>query len=317
MKKIPAILAIAALSVGFSALALPAQAAPPALPEGDSLVNLSCDETLTRLFTVDAATGGATAAGEAGVDNYCGYSTSWDVTTGTLYGFTWDEDPELYTFDLTTGAATLVADILDAEGNEVGAYTMAIGVDGEGYVYGASDSGYGLYSLELSTGLATLLGPIENVNDAYGFAVDPQTGVLYLLNSDGDLFQIDPLAVSATPVASWTFTSVGYDTYGLAIDNAGTAWVVEYPGEGAYSALYSTPLATFGVDPQLSGNIVDVDTSIDYSSWWVSLVWPADVAAPAPALAATGFDAAPLALGGILLAAAGVVLVSRRTRHAV
>jgi LPXTG-motif cell wall-anchored protein len=192
---------------------------------------------------------------------------------------------------------------------------MVIGLDGKAY-FNYYDQ---LYSLDLLTAKATLLGTLDAVESpAYGFSVDPTTGKLYLLAESGELFVIDPVAVTATLVGTWPVSEGAQYSYGISIDHAGTAWVVEYPGEESYSALWSTPLATFGVDPQRSGNILSAEGD-DPTMWWVALTYaaaPAPAPAPEPVLAATGFDAAPLALGGLLLAAAGIVLVGRRSRRA-
>lgn len=318
MKATRTILASITLAVGLTAVALPAAAAPPALPDGDRLVNASCDGSAVTLYGVDSATGVATAVGPETADMSCAYNTSWNVVTQTLYGYVYDSSyAELVSFDLATGAATVIGEMVDPDENGIDVFTMAIDLDGEAWAVGGWDgSGFALYDVNLGTGVVTLLGAVAGLDDdAYGFAVDPRTGLLYLLESDGELLLIDPVALTATSVASWNFSDLGIFTYGLAIDNAGTAWVVEYPGDDAYSALWSTPLATFGVDPQLSGNIVDGATGLDYVSWWISVVWGVTPPPPGPALPATGLDATPVAIGGLLLLAAGGVLVARRSRR--
>ena len=315
MKSSSAVLAVAVLTLGLSALAIPAQAAAPALPGTDHLFNASCDGNPITLFELDSATGVGTEVGSSDPEFTCGYGAAWDVTSQTLFGISRDgSDSDLVTFDLGTGAATYIGTMVDETDTLVFADSMVIDLEGNAYI--VSDNR--LYSLALDTAEVTFLGVLSAVDDySYGFAVDPSTGILYLLQEDGVLLTVDPLEVTATYVATWTFTPGSNRTYGLAIDNAGTAWVVEYPGDENYTALWSTPLASFGVAPELSGDIVDAATESDYEGWWVALVWsePAPAPAPEPVLAATGFDAAPLALGGLLLAAAGAVLVARRSRR--
>ncbi|MDO7881295.1 hypothetical protein [Antiquaquibacter soli] len=305
------ILAALGVAAALTFAAAPAHAAAPALPAGESLLAASCTEDYpaAEVFRVDPATGVSTAIGTGSFDFVCSYQGAWDRTTSTYYGSVWDSGTsELVTWNLETGVPTKVADILVGDA-PVNPYALVIDLEGNAYF----NSGVNLYSLDLATGAATLLGPLAALtDDGYGFSVDPSTGDLYLLQENGDLFLVDPVAVTATYVASWTFSTEGTNTWGLAIDSAGTAWVVEYPGDDNYTALWSTPLATFGVDPQLSGNIVDAATGEDFSGWWVALV-PA--AAP-PALAATGFDATPIAVAGGMLALAGLVLVASRRRRA-
>ena len=317
MKTIRSAIAVAIATAAFVAVASPVYAAPPALPAGDQLTSVSCDGGPATLFTVDSATGSSTAVGASGSELNCAYQGAWDPITGTLYGLIWDNNPILVKYDLATGALTEIGSIVDSLDVSVGAYALAIGLDGTAYINDYDT----LYTLDLTTGVATLVGTVAGVTDsAYGFSVDPSTGKLYMLQQSGDLLEInpDPAGPTATLVGTWPLTEEQFDSYGLAIDSAGTAWVTVYPGsDDIYTALYSTPLATFGVDPQLSGNMVDAATADDFNSWWVTLarpVAPAPAPAPQPQLAATGIDAGSIAGVGVLLGVLGFVLVARRRR---
>ncbi|MGX5682515.1 LPXTG cell wall anchor domain-containing protein [Schumannella luteola] len=304
------ILAALGVAAALTFAAAPAHAAAPALPAGEGLLAASCTDAYpaAEIFRVDPATGVSSAIGTGDADFLCNYQGAWDATTSTYYGTIWDNAAsELVTWDLTTGEATKIGDILDGD-EPLHPYSLVISLGGAAY-FNVDDD---LYSLDLTTGAATFLGQLDGITDeAYGFSVDPSTGDLYLLQEDGELFLIDPIAVTATYVATWAFSTEGTNTWGLAIDSAGTAWVVEYPGDENYTALWSTPLATFGVDPLLSGNIVDAATGEDFTGWWVALV----PAAAQPALAATGFDATPIAAAGGMLALAGLALVASRRRR--
>jgi LPXTG-motif cell wall-anchored protein len=318
MRAIRSAVVTAALAFGLVAVAAPAQAAPPALPEGERLVAASCwnlpypDVTL---FEVDSATGVSNAlAADTVNSNYCGYQGAWDRVTELFYFTTWDSSESvLLSWDPETAVITEIGTI--AEGDVFpNAYALVIDLEGNAYFNDYND----LYSLDLTTGEATLVGELTAVTaSGWGFSVDPVTGDLYLLEQDGDLFLVDPDAVTATYVASWPFSDDGDYAYGLAIDGAGTAWVVESPGaDSTYSALWSTPLASFGDTTELSGNIVDSATEGDFSGWWVSLI-PAAVAPPAPQLAATGVDATPaIAAAAAVLGLGGILLLARRRRSA-
>ncbi|MDH6180374.1 LPXTG-motif cell wall-anchored protein [Microbacteriaceae bacterium SG_E_30_P1] len=309
------IVLVAALSLGLVALAAPAHAAPPALPAGEHLVATTCDsETFPDLglFEVDAATGTSTQLASAD-GAYCGYQGGWDRVTHKFYFTTWDASfSVLHSYDPATNSVTTIGDI--TAGDEApNVYSLVVSLDGKGYFVEYDD----LYSIDLTTGAATYLGDLEFEDSAWGFAVDPTSGLLYLLTEGGELYTVDPAAVTATGVANWSFSEGASYTYGLAIDSNGTAWVVEYPGDEAYSALWSTPLATFGTTVELSGNITIGETGDDYEGWWVAIIGePAPAPAPEPVLAATGVDVTPFAAGGLLLLAAGGVLLARRSRQA-
>lgn len=300
------------VTTALLAVALPAQAAPPALPEGDQLVAASCNTESygpSTFIGIDTATGTSTPVGDGNPGFGCAYQQAWDATTGTLYGMIYDSLASLVTWDYTTGVLTEVG-VFHDDVADLDIYPGALVIDLDGKAYAIQ--GPYLYSVDLATAKVVNLGTVTGIdNSIYGAAVDPTTGLLYGLEQNGDLVLIDPVALTGTAVGTWP-TSTEW-SYGIAIDHAGTAWVVESPGDGTYSALWSTPLATFGVDPQLSGNIVDAGGD-DPTTWWATIIYP-PAPAPAPALAATGFDAAPLALGGVVLAAAGAVLIARRSRR--
>ena len=302
-------LAVTGLSIALLAIAAPANAAGPSLPDGDTLIAASClGGTDATIFDVNSTTGATTAIGSGNAGYECAYQASWDASSKTLYGTIWDADSVLVKWDTLTGALVEVGPVLDGV-TPVDVDTLVIGLDGAAYVLDFNE----LYRVDLATGAATDLGALAALTtNAYGAAVDPTTGILYLLGEDGDLFTLDPVAVTATYVASWTFSAEAENVYGLAIDSAGIAWVVEYPGDTVYSALYSTPLATFGVAPVLSGDIVDTATTLNYNSWWVTII---DTPVK-PALANTGVDVAPIAATGLLLGLVGVTLVVRRRRVA-
>lgn len=318
MRAIRSAVVLTALTFGLVAAAAPAHAAPPALPDGERLVAASCQYPPyadVTLFEVDSATGASTAlASDTVNENFCGYQGAWDRVTGAFYFTTWDS-PEsvLLSWNPVTGVITEIGVVLD-EDVALNPYALVIDLEGNAYFNYSSN----LYSLDLETAEATLLGELTAVTTSgWGFSVDPVTGELYLLEQDGDLFLVDIDAVTATYVASWPLSDDADFAYGLAIDSAGTAWVVESPGaDDNYSALWSTPLASFGDTVERSGNIVDAATGVGFSGWWVSLI-PAAVAPPAPQLAATGVNATPaIAAAAAVLGLGGILLLARRRRSA-
>lgn len=307
--------AAAALALGGASSA---SAAPPALPPGGQLVSISCntdDTPVATLAVVDAATGIATALGPTADPTFeCGYSAAWDASTGTLYGVIYDDVATLVRWDVASQTLVSVGLVEDGIGAGVAVDSIAIDLDGNAYVV----SGDTLFSIDLASGLATSLGVLagDGLSDnAYGFSVDPVTGDLYLLSEQGDLYELDPDAVSTAYLASWTFSPDQIFTRGLAIDANGTAWVVQDAGV-SNSLLSSVPLAGFGDTPEFSGSL-ELDGA--YLSWWVAYV-PASLTPPAPVeptLASTGLEIGASWVLAAVAAGAGIailVVAGRRRR---
>jgi streptogramin lyase len=302
-----------ALATAVAALtlltAVPASAAPPALPDGWQLVNITCPSDSTAvIMTVDSATGASTPVASAPADAECGYSGAWDRVTGAAYFTSSDLTTSLLKYDSATGTVTKIAEL---SGDSTDATSMAIDLAGNAYILNDG----GLYSLDLTTGVTTTVADLlEPTSYVYGFSVDPRTGDLYLLDEVGDLYLIDPSQAPGTGVdtfvASWSFPNGGSYTWGLAIDGNGTAWVTDNSSTIGYVSLLSVPLDSFGsATPEYSGELLE--DGLYYDAWWVTLI-PAP--APEPQLAATGLDVSTgLATGAlVLLAGFGVVMVARR-----
>lgn len=304
---------IAGLSAALVLTATPAHAAPPPVPAGDQLVAMSCfNDAPLDLFVVDAASGGSTKIASTGAEG-CGYSAAWNAQDSRLYILEYVNN-DLLVYNPATAAFATVGPIVDSLDVSVDLYAFTVDPDGNGY---GIDSAGDLYSIDLTSGLATLLGALVDLDlPTYGFAADPVTGTLYALSESGVLYEIDPDLVTANPLGAWPFPGDGDDTWGLAIDSSGTAWVVQNPGEGdEYTALWSTPLATFGDTTELSGNLIDAATGASFDGWWVA-VMPAIYP---PQLANTGLDATPFVAGGVgllVLGALGVAAAARRSRTA-
>lgn len=148
------------------------------------------------LGTVDVATGTATVIGEMGL-------TMTDIAfdpLGNLWGITFGQ---LYQIDHTTAAITLVGNL----GTSLN--SLVFGADGTLY---AANSG--LYSIDTSTGAATLIGS----GGGYGSSGDLAFigNSLYLSSVSGDnLYELDVLTGIGTFIGN-----IGYGAvYGLATDN--------------------------------------------------------------------------------------------------
>lgn len=152
-----------------------------------------------NLLLIDPATGSASVIGPFGISSYM-HSIEFNSNTNVLYGISAPSD-FLYTIDIGSGTAT------------------AVGATGIGHVGGmaydpvndimyATDGGphgsSGLFSIDLSSGASTFIGPLDNssVDNISGLAFDPALG---LFGSDNglisglvnQLFGIDPASGQA------------------------------------------------------------------------------------------------------------------------
>ena len=140
----------------------------------------------TDFYSIDVATGVYTLLGtltpSAGGD-WTGLE--FDTSTGTLYGIAgnFTVDASLYTIDIGALTATLVG----TDASIGGAVTFAIDGAGVGYVTDViTDS---LHSVDLATGVATLVGPVGiNLNFGQGMVYDVNSDQLYSSAFDGGLF---------------------------------------------------------------------------------------------------------------------------------
>ncbi len=204
------------------------------------------------LYSIDTATGLATLIGSTGVDRINGIA--WNPGDNTMYAYSFDG--ELYTLDLTTGAATFVADqpVIVPEGdlaiaptgafhitddNELSilnALTAAVtpigamgaaGEDVSGLIFGGDGTLFGyakngtaadtLVSIDPGTGVATTVGGLGfNSNLSVGGLTFGSDGVLYL--TDGaTLFSVNPGTGAATAIGGHGFTQFS----GLAVPTPG------------------------------------------------------------------------------------------------
>jgi hypothetical protein len=65
------------------------------------------------LISIDIATGAATTVGNLGIDINYGQDISYDINSGVLYGIVYGDQIGLASFDLTTGAATVIAPLTE------------------------------------------------------------------------------------------------------------------------------------------------------------------------------------------------------------
>ncbi len=149
----------------------------------------------TGLFTIDKTSGAATLIGQAG-PNCCasgtfgfGMNGLGFASDGTLFANGFSSSPaglsQLFTIDLATGAATAIGSHGVTLGRQLGYSGLAFRADGTLLSLGSvTASAQGLYAIDPTTGVATLLGPTPGfgVDGGLTFAV-PEPAVLALLGA--------------------------------------------------------------------------------------------------------------------------------------
>lgn len=190
--------------------------------------------SVQTLYTVDPVTGFATAVGSTGIDEINGLA--FDRSTATMYAYT--TDAELYTIDLSSGAATLVADAtgIFPEGD------IAIGPGGGAFVNQVDEIG----SLSLGSAAYTPVGPAGVGLDLSGL-VFGSGGALFGYATNGGLddsiVTINPLDGSATALGLTGFNSAS-GVGALAFDaSEGLLYLTD--GSSLYGVNSATGAASF------------------------------------------------------------------------
>jgi hypothetical protein len=157
----------------------------------------------SRLYSVDLATGSATALGPIGGAEVGVLGLTLDPGGASVYALT--DVPELITFDVADPATLLTT--VPVMGVAAGSTLLALDADpAGGRLLALSDAGV-LYAIDPATGAATVIGgglgaPIAD--PGFGFDVDPTAGVVRVDVATGEQLLVDPatgaLARTAAPV---------------------------------------------------------------------------------------------------------------------
>src|SRR3954466_13084139 len=129
----------------------------------------------TTLYVINSTNGTSTLVGPYGVVGVLSQDFS---PSGTLYAVFRGGNAslaQLATVDLQTGAATPI-------GLPVGVQIEAMAFTPDGTLYGANFDTNNLYTLTLTTGAATLVGPLGFAN-IMDMAWDPATHTMYAIES--------------------------------------------------------------------------------------------------------------------------------------
>lgn len=151
--------------------------------------------------SVDPATCAETVLGTS--NNFQSFSgMAWDASTGTMYGSTTDvATSNLYTINLSNGAATLVGGMTNAPGN------IALGVDTNGDLYGFDIVLDSLLKYNKANGAGTVIGSLGfDANFAQGMDFDGSDNTCYIFAFNNGTFQAE---LRTCNVATGNTTLVG------------------------------------------------------------------------------------------------------------
>lgn len=309
LKKLSLGAVAAAILLAPLVLAAPASAAE--LPSGDSLYAISCEQGGTiedvlyysDVYSVDDETAALTFIGNTGLDPDCSGPGAYDPTTGVSYYLSWDQGA-LAIVNLTTGAATPTTISGDSTSAPDG---LAIGLDGKAWITWSDD----LYSVDLATGVTTLVAPIGNAC-IYAFAMDPTSGKFYAIQcSSHAVYEIEVPSGVTTQIG--TLENVPDAIFALQIDSSGHWWFeAEYSDGPGVTSLWSTARPSGETDAEYVGDFFDSPNEFGPNIGGLLITYPVR-----PLLPATGVEVTPLVISvvGLLAVGGALALVSARRRR--
>ncbi len=201
------------------------------------------NSTSYNISKIDCVTGAETLLGSTGIP-YIFYGMACDKTTGIMYGTT---GYELYTINLSSGAATLVGEI----GN-TGGIMLTLACDGIGDLWGIDLVYDTLWHIDKNTGIGTEIGELGfDADYAQSMAWDPSSNILYWAaygggGSNGNLRIID--------------TNTGASTLAGDFENGRQVTVLAFPG--VRDTWISTTNNVSGIVPA-NGGSVEVEVTFD------------------------------------------------------
>lgn len=314
--KAMSVIAIASLLglVGVqTALATPT---PGTLADENQIFVMQYDSNVSAdLVTIDPSTGLTAQVGSSALDE--GWSgASFNPADGQIYAINlheWADPYTLYSFDPSTGEATVIGNLPDG----VSAGALAIDADGNGYLI---DWDQNLYSIDLATAQTTLIGTLSASAgaDIYSFAINPVDGRAYAIEfyGTGDLLEIDLENATSTVVVSHLDSLLGYFVCALTFDSNGTAW---FQVEQNVAELWSADINDFVETAQFETQYFNPDDASDaFYTEALAVTYPVGAASSGhDELAATGVPA-DLVVGATAIAGLAVLtgarLVVRRRR---
>ena len=165
------------------------------------------DDDSDMLVTINTTTGVGTAVGSLGTDfSDAGLAFA---SNGSLYGGTdLGSDDGFYSIDPMTGTASLISGAFTSDPHALAFYNDVM--------YGIRDGGDELISIDLMSGLATIIGDTGINTDEDGFIID-SSGVGYLIQDDvgGGIYTVDLTSGVASFQASYSCTTCKFESAAL------------------------------------------------------------------------------------------------------
>lgn len=231
--------------------AVSAANAATSLPIGETMYGLECDSDLATDFysvTLDAV-GALTAIGTSAV-NPCWLGATFDPTTGLAYAVESDYSSKstLYSINTADGTFTNLGNI-KVGGADI--YMSALAINSAGVLYGFSseDSDEKIYTIDLTTRVATFVSNLNMDFDNYldAAAFNPVDNELYGLNQGGGgVYKIDLTSGIGTKLSDSNYnTKMGGASFSFSFDSSGTAWFLISKG-GAGNDIWSTDITAIG-----------------------------------------------------------------------
>lgn len=176
----------------------------------DNIYGLNADtKSLVKVYS-DGSFSTVGPLGIAASASVTGLSYNW--VDGKLYAIVLGTSPQLYTVNPETGVGTLVATITGG-----GTLPIWLEIDNSGVAYSADISSDSLYKIDLTTGVATLVGPLGiNLNYAQDADFNRETGELFmagfLVDSTSGIYKVDLTTGAASYVGDTEGKEIGMFT---------------------------------------------------------------------------------------------------------
>jgi hypothetical protein len=256
----------AALWVGASPSALAGTGLPRTLPSGNHMYTIPCNTATRRyhLYRVRAVSGIFTSiGGTTDIEgSTCAYGMAYDATTNLSYFIAGNTDTDnwpLMKVNLRTGTEHFIRNVKVA-GTALHQSTAfpavaAIGNNGHAYLIAANN----LYSLNLRTARAVLIGATGAASAVYSFAINPKTNVFYAVGDAGEVYSINIHDGSGTYLG--TVPTANSQVYSLQIDTNGVFWI----NEGGSDATFPPRIGSFRLQ-NISGSLIASSGQMTYYS---------------------------------------------------
>ncbi len=303
----------------------PAQATgAPTLPAGQHFFAASCDDFQPQLTSVDTTNGNATLVGNAN-DGSCASGAAVNPVDGSVYlAYYTNVGGNLAKVDPATGVYTVIAPVTGPVTNPWG-----LSIINDGNAFFIRDAGF--YSLDLTTGVATAVGPgLEFSPNAMGYNPVDDTVYIFMWDSGSSTllaYRVDTSTGVATADTTHNVTMASYSyenrsdcnleyVEGVAFDGNGNPWFVNdcYDSE-LIVADFATGAATFV--GEITNSTINTSAPHDFYTESIFITGTATPAAlPDTGASAIAFVATGAIAAGLLGAGALALIMVRRRRSA-